>query len=311
MLGPPGRCAACHREHEEPFGNLVDRSDRGCLTCHANSASTFGALKAQPVRGFGEGRHPPFAVNLQPRAEASARSGLKFSHTQHLDTDRVRHNDRSGLRCADCHKPTTDGQRFELPTMARDCAGCHELTFDPEAPQRQLPHGKPQDVVRMLQDYFVHKLSDPKSEVSQPQTRRRLPGHEDMDDGVCKGSPYVCGMQMAAKTVQIEFERRGCVSCHQVKDTRSQDLTNRFSVQPIRLVHDSFPAARFPHRSHVIQNGVSGDLACLSCHAADNTQTGDLRLPDLATCEKCHTDAPSRDRIRLQCVNCHSYHPHL
>ncbi len=310
-LGPTGRCASCHREHEEQSGFLVDRSDRNCVACHAHPEATFGSLKVQAVSGFGAGRHPPFGANPLPQQAAADRSGLKFSHTLHLDGVRVRKNDRNLLACGDCHKPSADGQHFDLPTMAANCVGCHELAFDPDAPDRQLPHGKPKDVVRMLQDYFVHKLSDPNGAQGKPREQRRLPGHEDDDSENCKGSPFVCGMQMAAKEVQIEFERRGCISCHQVKDTRDKDLANRFAVEPIHLAHDSFPAARFPHRTHLVQNGVGGDAACLSCHAADNAQSGDLRLPELPTCEKCHTDTPSRDRTRLQCVNCHSYHPHL
>jgi hypothetical protein len=72
--------------------------------------------------------------------------------------------------------------------MAVHCVSCHELTFDPEAPERQLPHGKPREVVRALEDYFVRKLTDPKVRDRAEPTRRRLPGQEEEGDaGRCRG----------------------------------------------------------------------------------------------------------------------------
>jgi len=318
-LGSTQRCASCHREHEEPggsrpAGNLIDRSDSVCVGCHANAQQAFGTLKVHTVGGFGAGRHPPFAVKAQVVQVANTgkdRSGLKFSHVQHLDGGRVRRGDRGPLGCGDCHKLSTDGEHFEPTTMAGNCVSCHELTFDPEAPDRQLPHGKPREVVRTLQDYFMHKLGDPNRAQGQLRERRRLPGQEEVAvDTACTGSTYRCAMQMAAQEAQTEFTVRGCVSCHQVKDTGNKDLADRFQVEPIRLVRDYFPAARFPHRSHLIQAGVAGDGACLSCHPANSAQAPGSLLPDLPTCEKCHTDTPARDRTRLQCVSCHGYHPH-
>ena len=314
-LGPAPRCASCHREHDEPTGhlptgNLVDRSDKLCVDCHANSSHSFGTLNIQAVSGFGRGRHPPFAAHAQLPSAAKDGSGLKFSHSQHLNADRVRRSrDRAPLGCADCHKLSPEGEHFEPTTMATNCSTCHELTFDPDAPDRQLPHGKPRDVARTLQDYFARKLSDPNGAKTPTRERRRLPGHED-ENVTCKGSTFTCAMQSAAREAQTQFLRRGCVSCHQVRDTGNKDLVDRFKVVPIHLVHDYFPAARFPHRSHLIQGQVAGDAPCLACHPANSAQAGDLLLPDLPICEGCHSDTPVRNRTRLQCVGCHAYHPH-
>jgi nitrate reductase cytochrome c-type subunit len=118
-------------------------------------------------------------------------------------------------------------------------------------------------------------------------------------------------MKMAADEVEMEFERRGCITCHRVRDTRNADLAERFEVEPIRLRNEYFPTARFPHRSHLIQNGVDGDGACLTCHPAKDAEVGgasQLLLPEISNCEGCHSDRPARDRTRLQCVSCHAYH---
>jgi hypothetical protein len=309
-LGPARRCATCHREHEA--GNLVDRSDRGCVSCHASAPQTFGSLETAAVTGFGTGRHPAFLTRPQTRAIVTADSGLKFSHAQHLDGNQVRKSDRSTLPCADCHRLSPDGEHFEVPKMADNCTSCHELTFDPDAPDRQLPHGKPMEVVRILQDYFVRKLSEPAAARAPQRERRRLPGHEDEEDETaCTGSTYQCAMKMAAREVEVEFERRGCISCHQVKDTKGADPVARFQVQPVRLERDYFRAARFPHRSHLVQNGVAGDAACLGCHPASSAGPGNRSsmLPAMSTCEGCHSDQMVRDRIRVSCTSCHGYHP--
>ncbi len=317
---PTQPCISCHREHEEPTGHLVDGSDSVCVACHSAAAAGL-----QPVTGFGSGRHPLFSTRTSPGKEthnpgapAAATSGLKFSHAQHLDEQRVRRNGQAALACADCHKLSPDGERFELPTMAANCIGCHDLNFDPDAPDRRLPHGKPTEVVVILQDYFARKLMEPAHTRKPEPERRRLPGHEDEDEeptttadrGCGGGSIYACAMQLAAREVQVEFTQRGCVSCHRVTDSHDKNLAKRFEVEPIHIQRDYFPAARFPHGSHVIQGGRTGDAACLTCHPANTPNARSPLLPELPTCETCHTDVVVRDRTRVQCMSCHGYHPH-
>ena len=309
-LGPPQDCVVCHREHEEP-SQLIDRTDRFCVDCHAAAHEAFGPLKLQVVAGFGTGRHPPFGAKTL-LAAARAETGLKFSHPQHLDGVRVRNSEGKGLGCADCHQLAGDGEHFAPTTMAANCASCHELTFDPDAPDRQLPHGKPRDIVRTLQDYFVRKRSEGPGAVAEQRPgreRRRLPGRSEKAEVSCRGSAFECGMAAAADEIRSQFGRRGCVSCHVVEDTGRKDLIERFAVKPIELATDYYLSARFPHRSHLVQGGLAGDKACLTCHPANQAGGDDLLLPDLPVCETCHSDNLERDRLRLQCVSCHAYHP--
>jgi hypothetical protein len=309
-LGPPQACVACHMEHEQP-SQLVDRTDRLCVECHGGAHDAFGPLKLQPVAGFGSGRHPPFGAKAL-LAAAKAEHGLKFSHPQHLDGGRVKTGAGKTLGCADCHTLSSDGEHFQPTTMAKNCASCHELTFDPDAPDRQLPHGKPRDIVRTLQDYFVRKETEGKGGAAPDRpvrVRRRLPGREEKQAGECRGSSFDCGMQAATEEIRAQFSRRGCVACHVVKDSRRKDLVDRYEVVPIRLADDFFLTARFPHRSHLTQGGASGDQACLTCHPATRPDGDGLILPDLPVCETCHSDNLERDRLRLQCVSCHAYHP--
>lgn len=328
-LGEAQRCATCHREHNEPASFLVDGGDGLCVDCHRDSQHDFGTLQVEPVSGFSAGRHPAFKAHLlkpQPVAAGSGvafewrteiaaldrareQSNLKFSHVQHLDAARILRKDNSQpLACADCHRLEPDGEHFEPITMEGRCASCHELTFDRSAPDRQLPHGKPREVVLTLQDYFTRKFSDPNA--SRPGRARRIPGHEEEEQECVGAAPFECAMRSARVEIENQFSRQGCVGCHVVVDTQAQNIFDRFQVHPIRFARDYFPAGRFDHRSHQIQGKLTGDAACLSCHKAkDSKDSGDLMLPAMTKCEECHGDRPAVERIKVQCVSCHSYHP--
>jgi predicted CXXCH cytochrome family protein len=329
-LGPTPRCATCHREHNVPQTFLVNRSDGACVDCHGNPDDGFGQIRLDRVSGFGLERHPEFKPHLLAATTVRAGSGfiyewktvvaqldkaaeqsnLKFSHQQHLDPDRVlRRSDSKPMNCGDCHRLESDGEHFAPIKMEDQCVQCHELTFDPAAPERQLPHGKPREVVLTLQDYFTRKFSDPNAGRVASRDRRRLPGREQVEE-TCEGAPFDCAMRAARKEIETQFTRRGCVGCHGVLDTRAPNELDRFQVIPIRFARDYYPANRFDHRSHRIQGKLTGDDACLSCHAARKSQdSSDLMIPGIAKCTECHGDKAASDRVTLQCVSCHDYHP--
>jgi predicted CXXCH cytochrome family protein len=327
-LGAPQRCAQCHREHHAPATGLVVRDNTLCVDCHAKSETEFGTLKVKPVTGFSRTAHPAFTVSLikpnaalnasglvewtahqEPVATAKEQSNLKFSHSQHLDPAHVtRSSDSRALGCSDCHTLSADGEHFIPVTMQRSCASCHELTFDPGAPDRQLPHGKPRDAVLLIQDYFARKAFDPTPAATSLQ-RRRLPDQQ-VEESVCNGPPFTCAMRRAQTEIENQFKTRGCASCHNVTDTHGKDLPDRFEVAPVRLTRDYFPGVHFNHRMHAVQKDKNGDEACLSCHAVKKSKSSvDVFVPDLPKCLECHSDHLVTDRVTLQCSSCHSYHP--
>ena len=328
-LGPAQPCADCHREHHAPATGLVIRDDGLCVDCHANSHATFGPLNVQPVTGFSTTTHPAFTVSLLKQGDvlddaglrqwvvrresvATARehSNLTFSHALHLDPGQVtRLNGGGALGCADCHTLAADGEHFILITMQRSCAACHALTFDPKAPDRQLPHGRPRDAILLLQDYFVRQAVDPTAAAGGFQ-RRRLPGQQ-AEAPACTDAPLVC----AARRAQAEIERQfatasGCSECHEVSDLHTADVLERFKINPVRLTRDYFAQVHFSHRMHAVQQNKTGDDACVSCHAVRKSKSSaDLFIPDLPKCLQCHSERPVIDRVTLQCTSCHSYHP--
>jgi hypothetical protein len=333
-LGSAQRCAECHREHDGGASQIAARDDGLCVACHADSRSKFGTLTLEPAFGFARGAHPAFFVILQkPRAGAAGdpallewvarreavaaaheQSNLKFSHAQHLDASRVtRGSDGGALGCRDCHVPALDGEHFVPVTMASACASCHKLTFDPSAPARQLPHANAPEAMAVIEDYFAHKYHDPALSAGHPEPARRLPDR-DKDSvlavDTCTASANVCASRRAAAEIDNQFMRIGCVSCHVVNDSGATDIHERFQVLPVRLTQDYFADIHFSHRSHAIQKNLTGDAACLSCHAARLAkQSSDVMIPDIGKCLTCHSDRPAKERVTVQCVSCHTYHP--
>jgi predicted CXXCH cytochrome family protein len=333
VIGSDALCTGCHANARARFGPLqVDAVSGFAAGTHPDFKATV-PVPASLARGMGalhEERSAVAAAALKPTSAAIAfahgvaqvdwqlvrvpatggheYSNLKFSHAQHLDGNKVqRASDSKPLGCGDCHVLAADGEHFTPITMASVCSGCHELTFDEKAPDRQLPHGKPRDSILLIEDYYARKFADPTMS-SDAVARRRLPDNPK-DDEVCTAAPFVCAMRRAALEIDNQFTRRGCVSCHVVTDNRAADVHERFEVLPVRLTRDYFTDVHFNHRQHAVQKDLTGDAACLSCHKArDSTDVRNLMLPDLGKCLECHGDSGARDRIITPCAGCHAYH---
>jgi predicted CXXCH cytochrome family protein len=339
-------CADCHQEHNTSAASVIIRSNSLCTHCHADvrafpgpKAGELKAAEQKPaaVTGFAAGEHPAFTVallkpgytegvtvaqwkpSMEPISRAQEQSNLTFSHAQHLEPTRVRRrSDGSPLGCADCHVLGADGEHFIPVTMQGQCISCHELAFDAAQTSRQLPHGKPRDAILLIQDYYARRVIDPHPPAAaqtESFQRRRLPGEadsllfEDTAD-VCKAATFDCAMQRANAQIDKQFNVRGCKSCHAINDTHAANVLDRYQVLPIRLTYDYFPHTHFSHRSHAVQKGKTGDEACESCHSATtNEKSTTVMIPDLPKCLECHTQNTDRDKVQLQCISCHTYHP--
>jgi predicted CXXCH cytochrome family protein len=191
--------------------------------------------------------------------------------------------------------------------MEAHCAGCHELSFDPRKPQKQLPHGSPEAVYDALEAHFVKLAFSPES--LDEFERRRLPGQESAEEGCDKD--YECAKEQALRETGRQFSQRGCVTCHQVSELEGAEGAERWQVLPVKINHDWYADARFDHESHLTQSGESGDALCIACHSADTSSaSSDILMPDIAQCSGCHSDQRHNDRVALDCVSCHDYHRH-
>lgn len=332
-----GACRDCHREHNEP-SNLIVRDKGQCTDCHARAmrrlADAAPAVdgmpvarapdEVRPVTAFTAGGHPDFLasvlrpaddpadgerwrVHRQPLdgADAHESSRLKFPHDIHLDADKVSLADGPSsvdraLACDDCHSLEKEGEHFRAVTMEDTCAGCHSLAFDDAQPDRQLPHGEPATLRTHLEEYYVRQAAIQRR-AEPPRPARRVP--DEPITRRCEGEPLDCGREWADAEMDKLFTKAGCVSCHEVE--RGDD---EWTVAPVKLVRDWFPAARFDHRPHLNPGARADGETCLGCHEATaSSHSEDILMPGIDNCVTCHAEDRPRS-VALQCVDCHSFH---
>lgn len=323
-------CQNCHKEHNEPESLIVD-DDALCVDCHFESMVPAPQATATiAATGFNPSTHPEFKLNfLLPTASQRGTglvldwrnermeygsnqkevSNLKFPHDEHLDIDKVQiNNDGRGMTCADCHSLKTDNQHFEEITMEQHCQSCHDLTFDLELPDRQLPHGRPSAVVQTIEEHFVKVYTDPKFKESSTGTKRRRPGRSQKSNS-CSGPSFQCGMERAVTEANIQFTQRGCVTCHEVSDNDSEDIYARWQVLPVRITPDWYSSGLFDHKSHLTTRGKTEIEVCSSCHKAKESHvSNDVMIPGMENCLECHGDKAASDKVIVNCVSCHAYH---
>ena len=325
------QCQSCHKEHNEP-GMMIVESDQLCVDCHRSSLKDIPGLgTVAAVKGFDTSTHPEFKLNyLLPTvvtkgtglgvnwrnerhlfgSSQQEASNLKFPHDVHLDIDKVQTvNSGEAMVCTDCHSLKSDKQHFQPIAMEKHCSGCHDLTFDSTQPERQLPHGKPRSVVQTLEEHFVKVYADPEFKDNNKGRKRRRPGQQERMQS-CDESAFQCGMQRAVKEANIQFTQRGCVTCHEVSDNNSDDVYARWQVLPVKITADWYLSATFDHASHLTQRGQSEVEVCASCHDAKVSHvSSDVLIPGMENCLQCHGDVAAKQKVTVNCVSCHAFHP--
>jgi hypothetical protein len=306
----PGACSDCHTEHEGPTRMAAPRQ-QFCADCHGTLKERLTDTRLGDAADFGH-RHPQFtpAVVTDPLAgkvtpislDANPRenSGLTFPHKLHLDPlggaarmaasiGREKGYGRAGMQCANCHRPTEDGVRFQPITMERDCESCHSLAYDKVGPTvRRLRHG---DVDQMIADLSAAGPHPPLA------ADRARPGQ------FAQGGNYHINFtpsRYTSATFQQALSRDGvCGECHTPTMQGGKP-----GITPVTLVSRYMADGWFNHKAHAQEN-------CTSCHAAEkSTTSSDLLLPKLAQCRTCHLgeDAPKAP-VPSGCAMCHGYHP--
>ena len=324
-------CQNCHKEHNEPAA-LVVSADSLCVGCHEDalklSDSTIGT---KAVTGFDVDTHPAFKLNyLLPTvvkkgtgigvewynrfyaADSGQKdlSNLKFPHDAHLDAEKVQTaGSGEAMVCSDCHTLKSDNEHFESITMERHCAACHDLSFDVADPDRELPHGDPRTVVQTIEEHFVRVYTDPDYKPVGSDRKRRRPGHSGGAER-CDDTPFDCGMKRATMEAGIQFTQRGCITCHEVSDNNSDDTYSRWTVLPVKINHDWYGRAIFDHADHLTQRGKTENQVCSSCHQAGQSEkSSDVLIPAFDNCQSCHGDDLAENKVPMNCVSCHAFHP--
>lgn len=316
------RCATCHKEHQGLAGmRTVDAIS--CEQCHGK-IRTYSPLTAlSDISDFGN-NHPPFRLSIRqvgnPAAVqrtlqgASTRNdtGLKFPHALHLakagiksPSGPVATGGRVVLACAGCHVPDAAGVRYEPVRMDLHCQACHRLTVDPQAPERQVPHAKPELVVTAVREIYASLAVDrfPVSLVTVNSLLQR-PNPHNAPAISTNASRWVQEQSQNALTAMFEKSTAVCKTCHDIekrKDTGGKQT--RWQVRPVVTTDHWLPKSSFSHVQHK-------DAACASCHNAEASgSASDILIPGIETCRTCHAGVQARqDKIVSRCDSCHGFH---
>jgi hypothetical protein len=330
-------CAQCHIEHRGRI-NLHAASNQSCAECHGDLRAAGGTSNyANAIHAFADG-HPQFAV-LRSIAgiPASDPGTIKLNHAIHMRPIRRGPNGPLvNLECGNCHRPTSvdadltysdptyraatvsykdsdeihsmnegslrpprpvSGRELMTPvTFANACASCHLLTFDKRFDDG-VPHDKPEVVhaflIKRFQQYIaahpgeVHVLRDPS---------RHLTG-KPLQTAVRILTPSQWVEERTADAEELLW-RKTCKQCHMLQTASTKELP---SVAPTNVTLQWMPHAKFDHDAH-------RGFTCEGCHqkALTSTDSSDILLPGIATCQTCH--APGPNHADSRCFECHTYH---
>ena len=333
-------CQDYHREHNG--AQAIVRSDQAlCTSCHSNLADVgLNTGKLRNATDFLED-HPSFMVSfleMQPDETWQTQrmevwdddlvevSNLKFPHDVHMSEDGIDGVDSVVvLECTNCHESEKGGLQIRPVTMQKHCASCHLLTFDPETPDRVVPHGAPLELMQQLKGYYAYQylqqqnLGQDAQQRPKPQ-RIELQGgrREARRPGKRRNRQMITDLtpaQSAGETLTLEaktfveqsvkeaatnlFERQTCTVCHEI---RPQEGEVPWKILPVKLTKDWFPMADFSHDSHI-------NLGCVGCHDANtSTQAADVLMPDIGSCRTCHGGEHAEERLQSSCISCHKFH---
>ena len=327
-------CTDCHSEHRGRV-TLTATSNQSCAQCHGGLKTRGGApLYEAHIESFEEG-HPQFAAL---RGDAHDPGSIKLNHAIHMKP--IRRGPTGPivqLECGNCHRPTSvdvdltyadpkyraatvsykesdevlpvhtsvlmaprpiTGRELMAPVkFANACASCHLLTFD-----KRFDDGVPHDKPEVVHAFLVKKFQDYISAHPADVRVVRDPGRDLTGKPLAPTVRLLTPTQWVAERIAEDEDllwRKTCKQCHALTfGLRQDDLP---IVQEAKTTVRWMPHAKFDHDAH-------RGFACVSCHekALTSTETSDVLLPGIATCQTCH--APGPDHAESRCFECHTYH---
>lgn len=310
-------CQACHKEHNGA-GPILIPDQALCVACHARPGDWQAASEVGPVSDFATG-HPEFRATvvvaaagpvlarqrLAGEAPPHEESGLHFTHAKHLEPKGIKHPTKGVVRlaCADCHRPEPGGLGMLPITMETQCRSCHLLLFDPDAPGREVPHGKPREVVEMLRDFYANEALRQRLEAGPAEAgARRLPRSQAGLSREEAAAALDWARRRARDVARETIGKRTCKTCHEVTPPANDD--EPWGIAPVKLAQRWLPHASFPHDKHT-------QTPCGDCHkAAQSTKAQDVLLPGIAVCRRCHGGEAATEKVPSTCIDCHDFHRH-
>lgn len=311
-------CRTCHAEHEGQ-AKLAQVANQQCVSCHADLQTKPGhpLQFAKKVSDFIR-EHPQFSLSIgdganqrrlsfdQPDTRRADTTQLTFPHEKHLRADLKRPAGEAQLKCQDCHAPAANGRQMAPISYLSHCQRCHPLSFDPQFPNRVVPHAEPPQVHAYLIMTYAERRPDRASAPPEPTGRltRPVPSVSPIDV-----TPSVARQVADAEKYLYysagEIKPKGCDKCHALVKSAPLPTIEKTAIPSVW-----FPHARFAHKPHRM-------VECAACHAdaAKSTTSTDISLPGIQVCQECHRASGQADERQpansatTECVSCHLYHP--
>ncbi len=343
------QCIGCHQE-------LTDHwtSTQGDLQFVAN-ISDFAAdhpefaVHRLMSQGAGQEPIPQKTRDLIDNATLRDAASIKFNHKTHL---RAKYDATGKLvegilnakgefedlskDCQRCHEPDAQRRLMKPIEFERHCQECHPLWFDLARPGEEVPHEEPDIVLGYLTRRFtLQALAGLQAVDVDPSPARPLPGAEHRRPlSVQLAKDVNARLALAEQTVKQHVHtlfgheaKGGCKFCHDVRAVDDPDAdglgsATGWEIRPPQIPTRWFFHAEFSHDSHRLMD-------CAECHFASSSEeaggivsitqsqdTGDVLMPTIAVCRKCHNENPAAmagiagpvEGVRARCIDCHTYH---
>ena len=331
-------CAACHREHRGRPA-LARTPDAVCTNCHADLQTREGMDSSFARRISSFAKHPEFAVvrasldaELSPGARHKAlqlaervdqegngewrdRANIRFNHAKHLASAGVllpwkqtgeapAAPATKKLECRSCHEESSDGAYMKPVSYERHCAECHPLAFSEKlVPGGSLPHVAPELLRGVIRERLLEFAEqNPAVVTGSAGDDPRLPNKRTESTPSASDRWDWAEQELQRRQGDVFHSvSNGCAHCHIVE---SGDLAP-FAIAPTNIPDRWLPHSRFRHDRHRV-------LQCGECHdAADSREAGDILMPSIDICRKCHgreSTVGFSGQVRSDCVQCHEYH---
>lgn len=325
-------CADCHAELEQthPETTLVNATDFGADHPEFRVSVIVDPASGQVERAeLGAQTFPKEVSNLRFPHDIHTAEVCRLKGPDAIPADQASDQDKDactvlqmaaqrmdrpeGLDCADCHRPEPGGVSLLPVTMAEHCADCHRLEFDADVPDRQLPHGQPDEVIAVINDFYAAKAlregSPQAVQVIEQATLRRRPGGESAGQAPSPAPAPPPDQVAEARFVSDQklasvFGDQLCGVCHETV-APDASTTGTWQVKPVRVADVWMPKAIFDHAAHTTS-------ACTDCHEAETSATSaDVLMPQVDGCRDCHLGQHADQGLPSTCIMCHVYHQDL
>ena len=328
-------CTVCHadlpshssRAGEELFAATVKSFSLETHPKFRSIAKDPGQLKFNHALHMTKGL--PYAeVPRQPFTIDQLPEEFRSQYAENVEQDR-----QIQLDCSSCHELDLSGTaapeglpnavnvargggKYYRPVVyERHCQACHALPYRADYENLadvQLPHRLNAEQLerRVRERELARRVRD------DPEVQARL-------ETVPGNKPPA----LLTETIREQIERAVqnaarhlhtkavCAKCHETTNTvENGSATNAFpQVAPVQVPAVWLQHARFDHSAHRAVTCNQCHQGAYSNHAQASRLAGDVLLPDIENCVRCH--APRRDvagefvgGARHDCVECHDYH---